>query len=376
MRTYLDNNATTPPDPRVIEAMNLALTKHFGNPASASHIYGWEAEACVKIAREEVADLIGAKPNEIYFTSGATESINLALRGMSLPKKTILTTAIEHKATLDSIELLKRDSIDCRTIPTDRYGLVDLETLKNELKRGADLVSIIGAHNEVGTIQDISRITNLCTEFNATSHFDLTQAVGKMPLSMSEMGIKVASFSAHKLYGPKGVGALFISTDIQSQMSPLLVGGGHERGLRSGTLNVPGIVGLGAACKILKEEQHSVIKHTSELANSLFNKLNSAIPGLILNGHPTKRIPGNLNITLPEVNSNALLSKLASSVAISSTSACTSGSAAGSFVLKALGISQEAAKSTVRIGVGRFNTQAEINFAAEKISDVYHKLRA
>jgi len=372
MKVYLDNNATTPVDPRVIEAMLVALQKHFGNPASATHAWGWEAEALVEIAREAVASCIGAAKEEIVFTSGATEALGLAIQGLAAagPKRMLCTT-IEHKAVLDNLWLLKRKGFSIEFIPVDKEGCVDISTLEMLLKQPTRLTCIIGANNEIGTTQDLSAIGALCRKHNSLLLADLVQATGKIAFNVGALPVDLAAFSAHKIYGPKGCGALFIRRQVIPEIEPMLVGGGHERNLRSGTLNVPGIVGFGKAAALVKSELREIQLHLNTLTQRLLIKLRAEIPAIVLNGSSTSRIPGNLSLSLPKADAVKILSKLASSVALSASSACLSGSKTGSHVLKAIALTEAQQRSTIRLGIGRFNTVEEIDYAAERIVNAY-----
>lgn len=369
MKVYLDNNATTPVDPRVVMEMERALKGEFGNPASISHAWGWQAEELVKIAREKVAKSIGAKTTDIIFTSGATEAINLAILGLRKEKlKRIIHSSIEHKSVIDISEEMRRIGFEVRVVPVNRAGFVDLDKLKRELNSPTLLVSVIAANNEIGTIQDIASINKLCKERGALLHLDITQLLGKVKFNIEEIGVDLASFSSHKIYGPKGVGALYASSRARDMLHPILFGGGHERGLRSGTLNVPGIVGFGTAAGILTEEFSKIENHVGRLTELMDRELQRQIPEIKLNGDDSKRILGNLNLRIPGVNASQLLSKLGTTIALSSSSACLSQTGGTSHVLKAIGLNQTERDESFRIGIGRFNTVEEIGFAAEKIA--------
>ncbi len=375
MKVYLDNNATTPVDPRVKEAMARSLDTLWGNPASTVHAWGWQAEELVTIAREQVAQLLKVDPKEIIFTSGATEAINLAILGFREAKpKRILYSAIEHKAVLDVIEEIKNYGFETKQINVNDAGLLNLKMLKEELANPTLLVSIIAANNEIGTIQDLAAISKLCQERNALLHLDVTQLLGKEDFSAKEIKADLISCSAHKIYGPKGVGALAITQNAKDEIRPILFGGGHENGLRSGTLNVPGIVGFGEACKIARLELEQIRSHLIKLTDLLLSGLKEQIPNIKLNGCGDTRIPGNLNLCIPGLNVTSLLSKLSSEIALSSTSACLSKSSGGSHVLEAIGLTAEERASSFRIGIGRFNTEAEIEFAIKRIVTLAKKL--
>ena len=377
MKVYLDNNATTQIDPRVLEAMRGAFEIHFGNPASISHGWGWAAEELVKIAREELSQSIGATSKEVIFTSSATESISMLFQGIRhLTPKRVLCSTIEHKAVLDNGAALERyEGFELVTIPVDRLGRLKLNVLQSALKTPSALVSIIAANNEIGTIQDLKEISNICKKADVPLHLDLTQAFGKIAINFKELDCQFASISAHKIYGPKGVGAFICGESSRSSIRPILLGGGHELGLRSGTLNVPGIVGLGKAAKFVTEDFGVIRTAVTKLADKLLNGLRAKIPSLSLNGDPANRIIGNLNLLVPGIKASRIMSKLASSVAISSTSACVSHLQGTSHVLKAIGLSKEDQECSIRIGVGRFNTEAEIEFAlAEMVRVVSDEL--
>ena len=299
---YLDNHSTTPVDSRVFDAMKPYLTDIFGNAASKSHVFGWKAEAAVKSARNKVAELINARTEEVIFTSGATESINLALKGAAeaygRKGRKILTTQVEHKAVLDTCKTLERIGFDVKYLKTDKYGLIDLGELKSEIDDDTILVSIIAANNEIGTIHPLKKIGEMCRAKGVLFHTDAAQALGKIKLDVKDMKIDLMSVSAHKIYGPKGVGALFISSKNPNvNLVPQIDGGGHERGFRSGTLNVPGIAGFGKACEIYTDELDSESKRIFALKEKLYNGIREKLEGVYLNGHPEKRLPGNLNLS-------------------------------------------------------------------------------
>lgn len=376
MPIYLDNNATTPIDPRVLEAMRPAFEGVFGNPASATHAWGWQAEELVKIAREQVAAALECTPEEIIFTATATEANNLALQGLALrsPKR-LVYSAIEHKSVLGCAARLGQLGWECIEVAVDSSGLVDLDALSSALQKPTSVVSIIGANNEVGTFQDLAALIDLAHSHNALIHMDLVQGFGKVPLSLGRLGVDLASFSAHKINGPKGVGALFVRRELRPELQPIILGGDHEGGLRAGTLNVPGIVGFGKAAQLATTELEGNAKHCSRLATSLLNQLRGSIPGLALNGHATRRIPGNLSLTFPQIDATQIIAKLASQVALSTTSACLSAGHAGSHVLRALGLDQAQIRSTLRIGVGNRNTEQEVALAGQKIVETYLALK-
>lgn len=376
---YLDNHATTPLDPRVLEAMMPYFTKTFGNAASRNHSFGWEAEKATERAREQVAKLIGATAKEIIFTSGATESNNLALKGIAEMYRErgnhIITQVTEHKAVLDTCKKLEKQGYRVTYLPVGADGLIDLEDLKRAIDDKTILVSIMYANNEIGVIQPIREIGAICKEKGILFHTDAVQAVGKIPVDVQKDNIDVLSLSGHKLYGPKGVGALYVRRrNPRVQISEQINGGGHERGMRSGTLNVPGIVGLGAACEIAMNEMEAEAKREKELRDYLKNKLESALDYVHVNGNMEHHLPGNLNVSFVYVEGESLLMGI-NDVAVSSGSACTSATLEPSYVLKALGLGDDVAHSSIRFGLGRFTSKAEIDYVADKVIDVVKKLR-
>src|ERR1700753_2232542 len=376
---YMDDHATTPMDPRVLEAMMPFFTAKFGNAASRNHSFGWEAEQAVEKAREQVAKLIGATAKEIVFTSGATESNNLAIKGIAEMYRErgnhIITQVTEHKAVLDTCKKLEKQGFRVTYLPVKGDGLIDLDDLKRAMDDQTILVSIMYANNEIGVIQPIAEIGKLCHEKGVIFHTDAVQAVGKIPVDVQKDNIDVLSLSGHKLYGPKGVGALYVRRrNPRVQISEQINGGGHERGMRSGTLNVPGIVGLGAACEIAMNEMESEGKRESELRDYLKNKLEAALDYVQVNGNMDHHLPGNLNMSFVYVEGESLLMGI-NDIAVSSGSACTSATLEPSYVLKALGLGDEVAHSSIRFGLGRFHTKAEVDYVADKLIDVVQKLR-
>ncbi|HEY5381985.1 MAG TPA: IscS subfamily cysteine desulfurase [Acidobacteriaceae bacterium] len=380
---YMDNHATTPLDPRVLEAMMPYLTGIFGNAASRNHSFGWEAEAAVERAREQVAKIIGATAKEVIFTSGATESNNLALKGIAEMYRErgnhIITQVTEHKAVLDTCKKLEKQGFRVTYLPVQADGLIDLEDLKRALvTEGPDktiLVSIMYANNEIGVVQPIKEIGALCHEKGILFHTDGVQAVGKIPVNVLTDNIDVMSLSGHKIYGPKGVGALYVRRrNPRVQIAEQQNGGGHERGMRSGTLNVPGIVGLGAACEICQQEMEAEARREIELRDYLRAKLEKALDYVHLNGNMEHHLPGNLNMSFVYVEGESLLMGI-NDIAVSSGSACTSATLEPSYVLKALGLGDDVAHSSIRFGLGRFNTKAEVDYVSDKIIDVVQKLR-
>ena len=374
---YLDNHATTPLDPRVLEAMMPYLTGEFGNASSRSHRYGWVAEKAVEAARKSIAELSGASPREIVFTSGATESINLALKGTAEARRNgnhIITTATEHKAVLDTCRRLENRGIEVTVLPVGRDGLVAPTAVAAALRPDTILVSILYANNEIGVINPIQEIGAICRERGVWLHCDAAQAFGKIPVNVNADNIDLMSLSAHKLYGPKGVGALYVRRRPRVSLSPQIDGGGHEHGVRSGTLNVPGIVGFGAACSLCREEMVPESVRVGGLRDRLKAALESQLDGVYVNGSMEHRLPHNLNLSFAGVDSESLLIAL-SDIALSTGSACTSATVEPSHVLRALGVGEERLHSAVRFGLGRFTTEAEIDYTAGRIVGVVRRLR-
>jgi cysteine desulfurase len=375
---YLDNHATTPLDPRVLEVMLPYLTSRFGNAASSSHSFGWEAAAAVEKARRQIAAAIGASPEEIIFTSGATESDNLAIKGVAEACREkgnhIITVVTEHKAVLDTCKHLEKIGLRVTYLPVKSDGLIDPDQLKQAFTNQTILVSIMAANNETGVLQPIEEIGRLCRERGVLFHSDAVQALGKVPLDVNRANLDLASLTAHKLYGPKGCGALYVRRDAASRLVPMIDGGGHEGGLRSGTLNVPGIVGFGQTCEIAQKELPEESCRVAGLRNRLRDRLVSELDEVTINGSMDHRLPGNLNMSFLHVEGETLLTGL-NGVALSSGSACSSGKTHASYVLKALGLSDEAAGSAIRFGVGRFNTEAEIDYVAGRVIELVKNLR-
>jgi cysteine desulfurase len=376
---YMDNHATSPLDPRVLEAMMPYFTNKFGNAASRNHSFGWEAEQAVETAREQIAKLIGATAKEIIFTSGATESNNLAIKGIAEMYRErgnhIITQVTEHKAVLDTCKRLEKYGYRVTYLPVKADGLIDIEDLKRAMDEKTILVSIMAANNEIGVLQPIREIGKLCHEKGVIFHTDAVQSVGKVPVNVIADNIDVLSLSGHKIYGPKGVGALYVRRrNPRVQIAAQIDGGGHERGMRSGTLNVPGIVGLGKACEIAYEEMDSEAAYLRGLRDRLKAKLESELDYIHVNGSMEHRLPGNLNVSFVYVEGESLLMGI-NDVAVSSGSACTSATLEPSYVLKALGLGDDVAHSSIRFGLGRFNTQAEVDYVADKVIDIVKKLR-
>ena len=375
---YFDNHATTPVDPRVVDAMLPFFTEQFGNSAS-KHAFGWEAEAAVHQARKHIGNLIGAAPKEIVFTSGATESDNLAIKGVAELHRDrgdhIITCAAEHKAVLDCCKFLERQGYRVTYLPVDAYGTVDMDRLRAAIDDKTLLISIMLANNEVGTIQPLAEIGRIADEHGILFHTDATQAVGKMPVDVAAWGVHLLSMTAHKLHGPKGVGALYVSArKPAARLSPTIHGGGHEGGMRSGTLNVPGIVGFGKACEIAREEMATELPHISRLRDRLETGLFSRLDELHLNGHPTERLCGNLNVAFGYVEGESLIMGL-NDVAVSSGSTCTSAALEPSHVLKAMGVREDLAHGALRFGLGRFNTEEEVDYVLDRVEEEVTRLR-
>ncbi|HEV2198756.1 MAG TPA: IscS subfamily cysteine desulfurase [Bryobacteraceae bacterium] len=376
---YMDNHATTPVDPRVFEAMKPYFTQTFGNSASRNHSFGWEAEDAVEKARKQVADLIGATAKEIVFTSGATESDNLALKGVAQmyaeKGNHIITAATEHKAILDTCKRLEKEGFRVTYLPVQQNGLVDVEQLKDAITDKTILISIMHANNEIGVLQPVREIGRIAHERGVLFHSDGTQAVGKVPVNVLADNIDLLSISAHKMYGPKGVGALYVRRrNPRVQLTAQIDGGGHERGMRSGTLNVPGIAGLGEACGLAKKEMAEEAKRLEYLRDKLKDRLLASLDEVYINGTMEHRLPNNLNISFAYVEGESLLMGI-NDIAVSSGSACTSATLEPSYVLKALGAGDDLAHSSIRFGLGRFNTEDEVDYVAAKVIDVVKKLR-
>jgi cysteine desulfurase len=376
----MDNHATTPMDPRVLETTLPYFCEKFGNAASRNHQFGWDAEAAVEHAREQIARLINAKPKEIIFTSGATESDNLAIKGILEFYKDkgnhIITAVTEHKAILDTCKALERTGkAQVTYLPVDQHGLVDCDELRTAITDKTILISLMYANNEIGTIHPLREIGKLSKEKGILFHSDATQGVGKIPVDVEAMGIDLMSLSAHKMYGPKGCGALYVrSKGPRVRLTPMMDGGGHERGMRSGTLNVPGIVGFGKACEIAGAEMETEAGHLLQMRERLREGLFSQLDEVYINGHPTQRLPGNLNVSFAFVEGESLLMGL-KDIAVSSGSACTSATLEPSYVLKALGVGDDLAHTSIRFGLGRFNTTEEVDYVIERVVHEVRRLR-
>ena len=376
---YMDSHATTPLDPRVLEAMMPYLTDHFGNAASSTHLFGEHAKAAVDAARGQVADLIGCSTEEIIFTSGATESDNLAVKGVGYQYRNqgnhIITSTVEHHAVLDSCKPLEESGFDVTYLPVDRYGMVHPQQVESAITGQTVLISLIYVNGEVGTINPITEVGAIAEEYGILFHSDATQGIGKVESDVGELKVDLMSFTAHKMYGPKGIGALYIrKKDPPIELYPLLHGGGQENSIRSGTLNVPGIVGFGAACELCKGEMAEEARQITALREQLYYGLSKQIDLIHLNGHPTQRIPGNLNLSFEFVESQSILSGL-KEIALSSGSACNSDSIEPSYVLRAMGVKDELALGAIRFGLGRHNTAADVNTVVECVASQVARLR-
>jgi cysteine desulfurase len=376
---YLDNHATTPVDPRVLDAMLPYFTEKFGNAASRNHEFGWKAEEAVENARAQVARLINASPKEIVFTSGATESTTLAIKGaaeMYREKgKHIITQVTEHKATLDTCKRLEKYGYEVTYLPVEKDGRVNLDELRAAIKPGTILISIMYANNEIGVVQPIAEIGKIAKEKGIFFHVDAVQAVGKIPVDVQKDGIDLMSISAHKIYGPKGVGALYVRRkNPRVQLSAIIDGGGHERGMRSGTLNVTGIIGLGKACELCQQEMAEESVKLSKLRDRLKQSIMSRLDETYINGSLEHRLPHNINISFAYVEGESLLMGI-NDVAVSSGSACTSATLEPSYVLKALGVGEDLAHTSIRFGIGRFNTQEEVDYVADRVVETVTRLR-
>jgi cysteine desulfurase len=376
---YMDNHATTPMDPRVLEEMLPYFMEKFGNAASRNHSFGWAAEEGVETARERIAKLIGATTKEVIFTSGATESDNLAIKGVAEMYREkgnhIITAVTEHKAVLDTCKRLEKYGYRVTYLPVQKDGLIDLDDLKRAMDDKTILVTIMAANNEIGVLQPVAEIGKLCHERGVIFHTDATQAIGKIPFDVTKKNVDLASISAHKMYGPKGVGALYVRRkNPRVQISAIIDGGGHERGMRSGTLNVPSIVGLGKACAIAQEDMPQESCKMAGLRNRLKDRIMGKLDEVYINGSMEHRLPGNLNISFAYVEGESLLMGI-NDVAVSSGSACTSATLEPSYVLKALGTGDDLAHSSIRFGIGRFNTEAEVDYVADRVIDTVERLR-
>lgn len=377
---YLDNNATTPVDPAVVETMLPFFGRLFGNASSQQHSFGLEAARAVDTARAQVASLVGAREKEIVFTSGATESNNLALFGVARRYRDrgrhIITAVAEHKAVLEPCKQLEREGFRVTYLPVDQHGWVDPDAVAQALTDQTILVSVMAANNEIGTVQPIRDIARTCRARGVLFHTDAAQALGKIPLQVDEMGIDLMSLSAHKMYGPKGIGALFVrSRETRVRLEPLLFGGGHENGLRSGTHAVPNIVGFGKACELAYINRESEPPRLSRLRERLSTRIRAGLSDVKLNGHPTSSLPGLLHLSFGGIDGESLMFAL-KEVAVSQGSSCTSGSLEPSHVLRAIGLGEEWTRGSIRFGIGRFTTEEEIDWASDHIVETVQHLRA
>ena len=376
---YLDYNATTPVDPKVVDAMVPYFTESYGNAASRNHSFGWQVEKVVDDARELIGKLIGAGGKEIVFTSGATESNNLAILGVAefykKKGKHIISSPIEHKAVIDPCHALEQNGYEITFLDVDKHGCIDLKQLEESIRQDTILVSLMAGNNEIGTLNPIREIGQITRNKEVLFHTDATQSVGKIPIDVEEMNIDLLSMTAHKFYGPKGIGALYVRRKKpRVRLSPIMFGGGHERGMRSGTLNVPGIVGFAKALELSVEEMASEAERLTGLRQRLLDRLNSELDYIFLNGHPTERLPNNLNLSFGYVEGESLMMGV-NELAVSSGSACTSASLEPSYVLRALGVGDDLAHSSIRFGMGRFTTVEEIDYTAEKTIAAVKRLR-
>ena len=376
---YMDYHATTPVDPRVVDAMLPYFTQRFGNSASRNHAFGWEAEEAVETARRQVADLIGANPKEIIFTSGATESNNLAIKGVAEMYREkgnhVITAVTEHKAVIDTCKKLEKQGGRVTYLPVQKDGRIDLDDLRAAITDKTILITIMTANNEIGVLQPIAEIGAIAKEKGILFHTDAVQAVGKVPFSVTDSKVDLVSMSGHKFYGPKGVGALYVRRrNPRVLLAEQISGGGHERGMRSGTLNVPGIVGLGAAAALAQAEMPTESERLRKLRDSLNKKLHANLDELYINGSMEHRLPHNLNVSFAYVEGESLLMGI-NDVAVSSGSACTSASLEPSYVLKALGAGDDLAHSSIRFGLGRWSTEEEVDYVVEKLTTVVRRLR-
>jgi cysteine desulfurase len=376
---YMDNHATTPVDPRVVEAMLPYFNDRFGNAASRNHSFGWTAEEAVENARGQIAALVGANPKEIIFTSGATESNNLAIKGAAWMYREkgnhIITQVTEHKAVLDTCKRLEKEGYEVTYLPVQKDGRIDLDELRRAITPKTILISIMYANNEIGVLQPIAEIGKIAKEKGIFFHTDGVQAAGKVPVDVNKDGIDLMSMTAHKIYGPKGVGALYVRRkNPRVQLAAIIDGGGHERGMRSGTLNVPGIVGFGKACQICKDEMAQESERITRLRDRLKDRALSQLDEVFINGSMVHRLPNNINISFAYVEGESLLMGI-NDVAVSSGSACTSATLEPSYVLKALGVGEDLAHTSIRFGLGRFNNEEEVDYVVDRVVETVRRLR-
>ena len=376
---YMDYHATTPVDPRVVETMLPYFTEHFGNAASRNHPFGWEAEEAVETARKQVADLIGANPKEVIFTSGATESDNLAIKGVAEMYREkgnhVITAVTEHKAVIDTCKRLEKEGYRVTYLPVQKDGRIDLDELRGAITDKTILISIMMANNEIGVLQPIAEIGAIAKEKGILFHTDAVQSVGKVPVNVNELKVDLVSISAHKMYGPKGVGALYVRRrNPRVLLAPMVDGGGHERGMRSGTLNVPGIAGFGKAAELCRQEMAKDAERLGRMRDRLSKELHENLDEIYVNGSLEHRLPNNLNVSFAYVEGESLLMGI-NDVAVSSGSACTSASLEPSYVLKALGAGDDLAHSSIRFGLGRWTTDEEVDYVVQKLTNVVARLR-
>ena len=375
---YLDYQSTTPTDPRVIEVMTKTMTESFGNPHSKSHSFGWKSEELVEIARKQVADLINADPKEIFFTSGATESNNIAIKGVAnfyknSGKNHVITLTTEHKCVINSCRTIAQEDCDVTFVPVEKNGIVDLKKLEESITDKTCLVSIMTANNEIGVIQPVKEIGKICRKHGVFFHTDAAQAFGKIPLDVNDMNISLMSISGHKIYGPKGIGAIYVRRKPRVKIKSIISGGGQERGIRSGTLPTPLVVGLGKAAEIAKNEMEKNRKHIQKLTDKLYTSL-SKIPEIYLNGDLKQRIHGSLNLSFAGIEGESFIMAI-KDLAVSSGSACTSSSLEPSYVLHSIGVGDDLAHTSIRFGIGKFTTEEEIDYAIKLIKTKIDKLR-
>jgi len=378
-RIYLDNNATTRVDPRVLDVMLPYFDQIYGNAASKNHVFGWQADSAVEQSREKIARLINCDAKEIIFTSGATESDNLAIKGVAgmyrRKGRHIITCKTEHKAVLDSCKHLEQNGYEVTYLPVDKYGRIDLDQLRDSIREDTILVTLMAANNETGTIHPVAQIGALCKEKGVLFHSDATQAVGRIPIDVKQMGIDLLSLSGHKIYGPKGVGALYVRRrDPRVRLECQMHGGGHERGMRSGTLNVPGVVGLAAAAELCMHEMDEEAKRLRKLSDRLIEGITSQLEGVTLNGHPEQRLPNTVNLSFAYVEGESLMLGM-EEIAVSSGSACTSASLEPSHVLAAMSVDPALAHSSIRFSLGRFNTEEQIEYTIKRVVEEVNRLR-
>ncbi|XVE86942.1 hypothetical protein DITRI_Ditri18aG0075800 [Diplodiscus trichospermus] len=375
---YLDMQATSPVDPRILDSMLPFYLSRYGNPHSRTHLYGWESENAVETARAQVAALIGASPKEIVFTSGATESNNISIKGVMHfykdKKRHVITTQTEHKCVLDSSRHLQQEGFEVTYLPVGSDGLIDLDRLRKEIRPDTGLVSVMAVNNEIGVVQPVEEIGKICKEFNVPFHTDAAQALGKIKIDVEKWNVSLMSLSGHKIYGPKGVGALYLRRRPRIRVEPQMNGGGQERGIRSGTVPTPLVVGMGAACELAMKEMEYDEKRIKGLQERLLNGIREKLDGVVVNGSMDRRYVGNLNLSFAYVEGESLLMGL-KEVAVSSGSACTSASLEPSYVLRALGVDEDMAHTSIRFGIGRFTTEEEVDRAVELTVKQVEKLR-